>query len=517
MKHRVKIFAVIVLLLLSVAAAAQSAEQILPSEISDRWGELTGTLSLAFAKRDMPVKLVVKDNESLKAQGEALKTSIGTSEFEAELVKWTEEFETGAKAEVSQIEALEREKQDLLKQRGEAPEKAWLRKTRPQIDLKLGEIENSLLIRRARLNRINQAVLRELKTTVAESDDQKPNARYSKALDKLEKQIQDNISAIELENERLRGKTINQLLDKAIEILTSEEVKNFRHKNETLKQTLRNLQFELDKLQNQQLSAKGRDLEIITKRIAEIEQQIPMTQQAIKASKIAMIETLQKTDLKLTSSQWNHLFSFVTGDDYLQNAAIFASVKTVMEQLASLMRKNQGNIEIENRYLGIRIVLYDLLIYIYGDFITKINDLYIPQLNKILAEAEGTYKLSLEARDRYSTDRNKKAAQRAVQTTEKLLKAGKLYVDVLKRQRESAEKTLALLREDRDFQELYYQVEQSASAVIVLIETGLEHFESIQKLSIPELEMFDDNSIADELDTINSQLQTMIASDSISQ
>ena len=123
-----------------------------------------------------------------------------------------------------------------------------------------------------------------------------------------------------------------------------------------------------------------------------------------------------------------------------------------MEQLASLMRKNQGNIESENRYLGIRIVIYDLLIYIYGDFITKINDLYIPQLNKILAEAEGTYKLSLEARDRYSTDRNKKAAQRAVQTTEKLLKAGKLYVDVLKRQRESAEKTLALLREDRDFQ-----------------------------------------------------------------
>ena len=346
-----------------------------------------------------------------------------------------------------------------MQQRGKAPEKAWLRTTRPQIDLKLGEIENSLLARRARLNRINQAVLRELKTTVAESDDQKPNARYSKALDKLEKQIQDNISAIELENERLRGKTINQLLDKAIEILASEEVKIFRHKNETLKQTLRNLQFELDKLQNQQLSAKGRNLEIITKRIAEIEQQIPMTQQAIKDSKIAMIETLQKTELKLTASQWNHLFSFVTGDDYLQNATIFASVKTVMEQLASLMRKNQGNIEIENRYLGIRIVLYDLLIYIYGDFITKIDGLYIPQLNKILTEAEGTYKLSLEARDRYSTDRNKKAAQRAVQTTEKLLKAGKLYFDVLKRQRESAEKTLALLREDRDFQELYYQVE----------------------------------------------------------
>ena len=453
----------------------------------------------------------------MKAQKEALKASIGTANFEAELVKWTEEFETGAKAEASQIEALEQEEKELLKKREKSPEKAFFGKTRSQIDLKLGEIEDSLLVRRARLNRINQAVLRELKTTITESDDKTPNARYSKAFNHLEKQIQDNISALELENERLRGKVINQLLDKAIEILTSEEVKNFRHSNETLKQTIRNLQFELDKLQNEQLSAKGKDLEKITKRIAEIEQLLPMTQQRIKDSKTAMIETLRKTDLKLTSSQWNHLFSFVTGDDYLQNAAIFASVKTVMEQLASLMRKHQGNIEIENRYLGIRIVLYDLLIYIYRDFITKIDDLYIPQLNKILSDAEGTYKMSLEARDRYSTDRNKKAAQRAVQTTEKLLKAGKLYVDVLKRQRESAEKTLALLREDRDFQELYYQVEHSASAVIVLIETVLEHFDSIQKLSIPELEMFDDNSIADELDTINSQLQTMTASDSISQ
>lgn len=97
------------------------------------------------------------------------------------------------------------------------------------------------------------------------------------------------------------------------------------------------------------------------------------------------------------------------------------------------------------------------------------------------------------------------------------MKVGKLYIEVLKRQRTSAEKTLAMLREDRDFQELYYQVEQSASAVIVLIETGLEHFESIQKLSIPELEMFDNNAIADELDTINEQLQAMTASDLISQ
>ena len=184
-----------------------------------------------------------------------------------------------------------------------------------------------------------------------------------------------------------------------------------------------------------------------------------------------------------------------------------------MEQLASLMRANQGNLEIENRYLGIRIVLYDLLIYMYNDFITKIDNKYIPQLNKLLTEAEGTYKMSLEAAKRYNSDRNKKAAERAVQTTEKLLKAGKLYVDVLKRQRESAERTLSMLREDRDFQELYYQVEQSASAMVILIETGLEHFESIQKLSIPELEMLDDNAVADELDTINEQLQAMTASD----
>ncbi len=68
-----------------------------------------------------------------------------------------------------------------------------------------------------------------------------------------------------------------------------------------------------------------------------------------------------------------------------------------MEQLASLMRTNQGNIEIENRYLGMRIVLYDILIYIYRDFITKIDELYMPQLNKILTESERVYKMSIEA------------------------------------------------------------------------------------------------------------------------
>ena len=519
MKRNVKFFAVTVFAVLFLSSQAKSAEHILPQNISNNWNELTGTLSFAFSKRDMPVKPTVKNNASLKAQEERLRDSLGasnfwgSSNFENELTKWTEEFETGAEAESSRITALEKEREDLLKKRANTSESSWFGTTRSKIDARLDEIARELSTRKVKLNRINQAVLRQLKATLNESDDKASSTRYKSAFAKLDKQIQDNISALELENERLRENSINKLLDKAIELLTSEEVKNFRHKNEALKQTLHNLQIELDTLQNQQLSARGNDLDKITRRIAEIETQIPMTKQRMKDSKAEMIETLEKTDLKLTSSQWNHLFTFVTGDDYLQNATIFENVKSVMEQLASLMRANQGNLEIENRYLGIRIVLYDLLIYMYNDFITKIDNKYIPQLNKLLTEAEGTYKMSLEAAKRYNSDRNKKAAERAVQTTEKLLKAGKLYVDVLKRQRESAERTLSMLREDRDFQELYYQVEQSASAMVILIETGLEHFESIQKLSIPELEMLDDNTVADELDTINEQLQAMTASD----
>ncbi|MBR2208928.1 MAG: hypothetical protein IJ859_09010 [Synergistaceae bacterium] len=524
MKHNVKFFAVIIFAVLFLSSQAKSAEHILPQNISNNWNELTGTLSFAFSKRDMPVKPTVKNNASLKAQEERLRDSLGasnfwgSSNFENELTKWTEEFETGAEAESSRIADLKAERFNLIKRRANIleHESSWFGKKKREedaINARLDEIGNELSAREAKLNRINQAVLRQLKATLNESDDKASSARYKSAFAKLEKQIQDNISALELENERLRENSINKLLDKAIELLTSEEVKNFRHKNEALKQTLRNLQIELDTLQNQQLSARGNDLDKITKRITEIETQIPMTKQRMKDSKAEMIETLEKTDLKLTSSQWNHLFTFVTGDDYLQNATIFENVKSVMEQLASLMRANQGNLEIENRYLGIRIVLYDLLIYMYNDFITKIDNKYIPQLNKLLTEAEGTYKMSLEAAKRYNSDRNKKAAERAVQTTEKLLKAGKLYVDVLKRQRESAERTLSMLREDRDFQELYYQVEQSASAMVILIETGLEHFESIQKLSIPELEMLDDNAVADELDTINEQLQAMTASD----
>ena len=393
MKRSVKFL----ILILFLASTAYSNEQILPPNISSRWGELTDTLSLAFKKRDMPVKLAVRNNASLKAQEQSLKDSLGTSEFETELTKWTGEFETGAENEVSKIEALEQEKQELVQKRADAPDRSWFGTTRHDIDLQLEEVENSLLSRKARLNRINQAVFRELKTAINEPDDKTPNARYRKAFSSLDKQIQDSISALEIENELIRGKIINQLLDKAIEILMPEEGKNFRHKAETLNQTIRNLKFELDALQNQRVSARGKDLEKITKRIAEVEQQILMTKQLIKDIKAEMIQTLEKTNLKLTSSQRSNLFTFITGDDYLQNAAVFASVKSVMEQLASLMRTNQGNIEIENRYLGMRIVLYDILIYIYRDFITKIDELYMPQLNKILTESERVYKMSIEA------------------------------------------------------------------------------------------------------------------------
>ena len=513
MKFNIKILFLAVVVVLSFQALTESAEQILPQNISSSWNELTGTLTEAFEKRDMPVKITPKDKKNLEKQEELLRKSVGTPSFDKELSEWVNGFEVDSKEENAKIEKLEKEEKRLLEGRNYAPESSWFFTTRADIDAQIDKVRGEIASSKTKRNRIEQAILRELETTL-KPDDTKDlyNARYKKDFAELDKQIQENIATLEKENENLRENTINKLLDKAIIILISEEAKNFRHETEKVKQTLRNQQRELDALKNQQLSARGRDLNKITARISELENQISLTKQYIKDSKQKIVVSLEKTNVNLTPSQWEHIFTFITGGDYLQNATVFTNVKSVMTQLADLMRTSQGNLEIENRYLGIRIVLYDLLIYIYKDFVTKIDEKYMPQLDKILTDAEGTYKLTLDSEKRYSTERNKKAAQRAVETTEKTLKAAKLYVEVLKRQRESAEKTLVMLREDRDFQELYYQVEQTASAVIFLIETGLEHFDSIQKLSIPELEILDDNTIADELDKISEQLQSMTIS-----
>ena len=166
MKRNVKFFAVTVFAVLFLSSQAKSAEHILPQNISNNWNELTGTLSFAFSKRDMPVKPTVKNNASLKAQEERLRDSLGasnfwgSSNFENELTKWTEEFETGAEAESSRITALEKEREDLLKKRANTSESSWFGTTRSKIDARLDEIARELSTRKVKLHRINQAVFK---------------------------------------------------------------------------------------------------------------------------------------------------------------------------------------------------------------------------------------------------------------------------------------------------------------------------------------------------------------------
>jgi hypothetical protein len=212
--------------------------------------------------------------------------------------------------------------------------------------------------------------------------------------------------------------------------------------------------------------------------------------------------------LDLDEKQIDIFLSSVTGDELFQNTVIFANIKRVVEKLGELSREDRDNLEVNRRYTGMYLVLNDVLIVTQEGLIDKIDVRYKPQISEIRAEAE---KLRLEARERARQEQytaaQKKAFEANMEANAMTVRVAELYTDLLESQRKSVIATLADLRRNRDVAENTYKTVRSTGDLRNLIRSGLELFDSIQSLSMPQIMLFENETIRKEFDEINKRLK----------
>ena len=311
------------------------------------------------------------------------------------------------------------------------------------------------------------------------------------------------------------ARKIDELLDRALEILVQGQAGDLRRHALALRAEIPKLRLEADGLRNQRISAPEssrlpwvRTRAKIDERLSELDGEIADRERALSAVDAQLAEALRALGLQLDDRQIDVLLSSVTGDDLLQNAVVFANVRAVVEKLAELSREDRDNLEVNRRYSGLYLVLNDLLIHTREELVRKIDGEYKPRLGEIAKEAEALRREALaKASQTGYSDAQKKSFALNAESNAMTLRVAELYMQLLDSQRKGILDNLADLRRNRDLAENTYRTVRSSGDLRNLIRSGLELFDSIHALSMPEILPFENEAIRREFEEINKRLR----------
>lgn len=316
-------------------------------------------------------------------------------------------------------------------------------------------------------------------------------------------------------DKKSNSKKINKLLDIALKILIQGRPSDMRREAAELRTHGAELRAEADKLRNKQITAPEKSSipwtktrGDINKNLAEVERKISENDAKLLKLDNELAGAMHEIGLDLSQEQIDVLLSSVTGDDLLQNTVVFANVKKVVEKLAELSRSDNDNLEINRRYTGMYLVLNDLLIYTQNGLVRKIDRTYRPRLEKIINEAEKVRKdaAAKSGSSKYN-EAQRKAFKLNADANAMTIKVARLYIDLLKSQRDSITANLNDLTRNREVAESTYKTVKSSGDLRNLIRSGLALFDSINSLSMPELEPFESDAMRREFEEINKRLK----------
>lgn len=311
------------------------------------------------------------------------------------------------------------------------------------------------------------------------------------------------------------ARKIDELLDRALEILAQGRAGDLRRQALELRSEIPKLRLEADGLRNQRISAPEssrlpwvKTRAKIDERLSELDGEITDRERALSAVNAQLAEALRELGLQLDDRQIDILLSSVTGDDLLQNAVVFSNVRAMVEKLAELSREDRDNLEINRRYSGLYLVLNDLLIHTQEELVRRIDGEYKPRLVEIGREAEALRREALaKASQAGYSDLQKKSFVLNAESNAMTLRVAELYTQLLDSQRRGILDNLADLRRSRDLAENTYRTVRSSGDLRNLIRSGLELFDSIHALSMPEILPFENEAIRREFEEINKRLR----------
>ncbi len=317
------------------------------------------------------------------------------------------------------------------------------------------------------------------------------------------------------EDQESNNKAIDELLDKAIQVLEISGISETRAKLRRNRERIAELENTLARDREARISAPAEeDLTTLEKPFKDSAEDIDarIDTQTLEKSELELeivvleqdfVDSLAEIGVEIDRASAKSLLNTVSGDDFVEMCIAFDNIRIVTVQLQDLTEQAGESLDVARRYYGSYVVLVRIMDRIQKEFIRRIEEEQLPKLAKFEELARKNIE---QARKNAASGGDPQVAEQNIRSNKLTQEATEFYRRFLIEQaKDVAAQNEALQPKLRDALNTYDTVRLS-SQVAELIREGQRNFSALLELEVPDLRGFENEELEAEFQRLTQEL-----------
>ncbi|OOC10631.1 hypothetical protein [Thioalkalivibrio halophilus] len=317
---------------------------------------------------------------------------------------------------------------------------------------------------------------------------------------------------------------IDDLIDDALEVMDVPEIVSMRRQYRELEDRIMTEQERRADLREERMFAPDTDASTLARftptetlremtartrgdfdRLIEArERNIAAYEEELEALKGEMATALEGVGLSMPPDQLELWMSSAIGDDVVSMAVVFRSIRTLTQRLEELTRESGENLNVAGRYYGMVVILHRLVVTMQERFVERVDGEIVPRLEAYREEAD---EIIAQSRELIREGGHRDSLESNIAANELTRQAIDLYLEVVTGQREQVAEALEISRYEKQVAVNTYRTVQLSANVADLIRDGLDTFETLSELQVPETAEFRNDKIREEFRRLTERLE----------
>ncbi|WP_218015161.1 hypothetical protein [Cobetia sp. 5-11-6-3] len=317
---------------------------------------------------------------------------------------------------------------------------------------------------------------------------------------------------------------MDEMIEEAMQALDVPQLSTLRSTYRQVEDKIRESRREISELKEKRILAPDTEVSTLTRftptdtlreftastrgdydlLIAAHEKNITAYQGELTTLEGKLAARLDEIGITLTPDQVQVWLSSVVGDDVLTMSVVFASIKSVAQQLAELTRDSGENLDYARRYYGMVVMLHRMIVTMQQDFITRVDDEVLPQLQGFADEAEATTR---DARALIKQGGSRESLENNIRANALTLKTINLYRSLVSEQRDRVKTSLTKSQRELAVATNTYRTVKLSAHVADLIRQGVKTFDTLAGLQVPVATSFENSAMREEFRKLTERMQ----------
>jgi len=234
-------------------------------------------------------------------------------------------------------------------------------------------------------------------------------------------------------------------------------------------------------------------------KIKETEHNIKRLKSRIENNLKSLAKLLRKSGVKISEDQLQLMLQGVSNSDLDFVRATFENIVLINNTIAKEMKNSKGNRQIVETYYHVHVILLEVYLSAFKEFVRKTNEDYKYTLDNIEQKVKILIENAHNAFKSNPSTSTKKTYQNNLNTLAKVTEAVSISRKIIAQQKEWALKHIPKIEERLQAAKHTLQTAKVVNNMLVHIETSMKDFNALAKMNPPPMIQFEDKALAEAL------------------